>query len=96
MSVLRTEDVLMQLAYSEKQWLDGYEETVKSALSRKAAFDRRVLAKYPGHVSFPVGSLVQIRHSDLDNTFKLEWKLAAKWSETHRITKRLQNSYQVE
>ena len=40
MSVLRTEDVLTQLAYSEQQQLDGYEETVKSALSWKAAFGR--------------------------------------------------------
>ena len=95
-SVLRTENMLTQLAYSEQQRLDGYKETVKSALSWKAAFDRRVLAKYPGHVSFPVGSLVQICRSDLDNTFKLERKLATKWSKPHRITKRLQNSYQVE
>ena len=39
---------------------------------------------------------MQIHRSDLDNTFKLERKLAAKWSEPHRITKHLQNSYQVE
>ena len=43
-----------------------------------------------------MGSLVQIRRSDLDNTFKLERKLAARWSEPHRITKRFRNSYQVE
>ena len=47
-------------------------------MNQKAAFDRRVLAKSPGEVVFTWGQLVQVYRSDLDYTFKAEWKMLPK------------------
>jgi len=75
--------------------LDGYKATIHHAANRKNAFDRRLLTKKPGQVTFKCGQLVQIYHSDLDFTFKMERKLLSKWSQLQRISKRLQNSYKL-
>jgi hypothetical protein len=85
-----------QMAYVAQQRLDGYEAIVHHAVSRKGAFDRRMLAKKPGQVIFKCGQLVQIYRSDLDYTFKTERKLLPKWSQPRRIVKRLRNSYTLE
>lgn len=54
-STLRQSDVLTQMAYVEQQHLDGYEETVRHALKRKAAFDKKILQRMPGEVTFKIG-----------------------------------------
>jgi hypothetical protein len=69
---------------------------VRHALKRKTTFDQRVLTKSPGEVIFEKGALIQIKRSNLENTFKMDRKLAPRWSIPHRITKRLWNSYELE
>ena len=70
-----------QMAYIAQQRLDGYEVIVRYAVSRKGAFDCRILTKKPGQVIFKCGQLVQIYCSNLDYTFKTEQKLLLKWSQ---------------
>jgi hypothetical protein len=53
-------DTALQMAYVAQQRLDGYAEAVGHALKRKATFDKRVLARKPGEVTFSRGQLVQI------------------------------------
>ena len=89
-------DVALQLAYMAQQRLDGYAEAVTHALKRKNTFDKRVLARKPGEVTFSKGQLVQIYRSDLDHTYKMERKLLPKWSTPQRITARHLNSYTLE
>jgi hypothetical protein len=89
-------EVETQMAYVVQQRLDRYEAIVRHVVSRKGAFDRRMLAKKPGQVVFKQGQLVQIYRSDLDYTFKTECKLLPKWSQPRRITKQLRNSYKLE
>lgn len=84
-SSLRTTDVLAQVAYVKQQRLDGYDEIVKHAIKRKAAFDKKLLQRAPGEVIFKIGQLVQVYHNDLDYTFKTERKLIPKWSVPRRI-----------
>ena len=78
-------DTALQMAYVAQQHLDGYAEAVAHALRRKATFNRKVLARNPGEVTFSKGQLVQIYRSDLDYTFKTEHKLLPKWSTPQRI-----------
>ena len=87
------DDVTTQMAYVAQQRLDGYAEAVAHAIKRKAAFDKRVLARNPGEVIFSKGQLVQIYRSDLDYTFKTERKLLPKWSPPQRVVDRSLNSY---
>ena len=84
------------MAYVAQQRLDGYAEAVAHALRRKSAFDKRVLSKTPGEVTFSKGQLVQIYRSDLDYTFKTERKLLPKWSTPQRVVSRHLNSYVLE
>jgi hypothetical protein len=90
------ENVTTQMAYVAQQRLDGYAEIVAHAIKRKAAFDKRVLARKPGEVSFAKGQLVQIYRSDLDHTFKTERKLLPKWSPPQRVAEQDPNSYTLE
>ncbi|KAG2337899.1 hypothetical protein BDR05DRAFT_834591, partial [Suillus weaverae] len=78
-------DISTQIAYIEQQRLDGYEEVVKHAIKRKAAFNKKLLQKPPGEVIFKISQLVQVYRNDLDYTFKTEWKLIPKWSVPRRI-----------
>ena len=71
-------------------------EAVAHALRRKTVFDRKVLTKNPGEVTFSKGQLVQIYQSDLDYMFKTEQKLLPKWSNPHHITSKQLNSYMLE
>ena len=89
-------NVITQMAYVAQQRLDRYAAAVTHALKRKNAFDRKVLKQSPGEVTFSIGQLVQIYHSDLDYTFKTECKLLPKWSSPQRITTRNANSYSLE
>ncbi|TFY75650.1 hypothetical protein EWM64_g8362 [Hericium alpestre] len=93
MLVLRAGDVDMQMAYVAQQCLNGYEAMVNHAIQCKSAFDRRLLKGKPGEVLFSIGQLVQVYRSDLSHTFKVERKLLAKWSQPHRITGCIRNSY---
>jgi hypothetical protein len=95
-SILLPQDVNVHMAYVAQQHLDGYDTTIRHTLSRKAAFDRRILAKSPGQVTFTCGQLVQVYRSDLDYTFKAKRKILPKWSRPYRIRKRLRNSYKLE
>ena len=89
-------DAAIHMAYVAQQCLDGYDKAVRHAIKRKTAFDRCVLKRQRTEVTFTLGQLVQIYRSDLDNTFKMERKLLPKWSQPHRITSRLRNSYRLE
>ena len=91
-----TDDVAVQMAYVAQQRLDGYAEMVAHAIKRKSTFDKRVLTRKPGEVTFPKGQLVQIYRSDLDYTFKTERKLLPKWSPPQRVVARNLNSYTLE
>jgi transposase InsO family protein len=90
------QDVAAQMAYVAQQRLDGYAEAVTHAMRRKSAFDRKVLGRTPGEVTFSIGQLVQIYRSDLDDTFKTERKLLPKWSPPHRVASKILNSYTLE
>jgi len=90
------QDVSSQITYMMQQRLDGYAEAVAHAVKRKSAFDRKVLAQKPGEVIFSKGQLVQVYHSDLDDTFKTERKLLPRWSPPYRIVSRSLNSYTIE
>ncbi|KAG6839111.1 hypothetical protein C0991_005716 [Blastosporella zonata] len=92
-SVLRADDVNLQLAYAGQQRLDGYAATVHHAIKRKATFDKRVLAETKNKVVFKAGNLVQVYRSDLDYTFKTEKKLLPKWLIPRRVVARNVNSY---
>lgn len=90
------EDVTTQMAYVAQQRLDGYAGMVAHAIKRKRVFDKRVLARKPGEVTFSKGQLVQIYRSDLDYTFKTDRKLLPKWSPPQRVAERACNSYTLE
>jgi len=85
----------IHMAYVAQQRLDGYDEAIRHTLKWKATFDKRVLQRHPGEVVFTKGQLVQVYPNDLDYTFKMEQKLLPKWSQPHRVTERLCNSYQL-
>ena len=90
------QDVAAQMAYVAQQRLDGYAEAVAHAVKRKSTFDKKVLAQKSGEVTFSKGQLVQVYHSDLDETFKTECKILPKWSPLYRVTARELNSYTLE
>lgn len=84
------------MAYVGQQHLDGYDNTVRHALKRKAVFDRKVRKRTPREVIFSTGELVQVYRSDTDYSFKALYKLLPKWSKPHRILERISNSYRLE
>ena len=84
------------MVYVAQQRLDGYKVIVKHVVSRKGTFDCWVLAKKTGQVIFKHGQLIQIYRSNIDYSFKTEWKLLPKWSQPWQIVKWLQNSYMLE
>ncbi|KAJ7255442.1 hypothetical protein B0H12DRAFT_1016318 [Mycena haematopus] len=84
------------MGYVEQQRLDGYANRVAYALGRKAAFDKKVLASRAGVVDFERGQLVQVYRSDLTYTMSNDRKFTVRWSEPHRVTRRLLNSYELE
>jgi len=86
----------IHMVYVAQQRLDGYDKAIRHALKWKATFDKRVLQRHPGEVVFTKGQLVQVYRNDLDYTFKTERKLLPKWSQPHRVTERLRNSYRLE
>ncbi|KAG6841251.1 hypothetical protein C0991_000536 [Blastosporella zonata] len=92
-SVLRMEDVDLQMAYAGQQRLDGYAAAVKHAMRWKATFDKRVLAQSKHEVVFKPGDLVQIYRNNLDYTFKTDRKLLPKWSTPRKVVNRDVNSY---
>jgi hypothetical protein len=65
-------------------------------MDRKTRFDRRVLGSTDGEVVFEKGQLVQIYRSDMAKNISSERKLALMWSEPHRVSERLLNSYKLE
>jgi hypothetical protein len=91
-----SDEVEVQMAYVEKQRLDGYAHISSHAHRRKLAFDRKVLAQAPREVIFKAGQLVQVYRSDLDFTFKAERKMEPKWSAPRQVTSRDRNSYKLE
>ena len=89
-------DAALQMAYVTQQQLNGYAEAVAHALRRKNTFDKRIITKNPGEVTFSKGQLIQIYRNNLDYTFKTEHKLLLKWSTPQRVTSRHLNSYTLE
>jgi transposase InsO family protein len=95
-TALTAEDASVHMAYVEQQRLDGYANRVAYAMGRKAAFDRKVLASRAGVVTFERGQLVQVYRSDLTYTMRNDRKLTVRWSEPHRVKRRILNSYELE
>ena len=89
-------DFDLHIAYAAQQRLDGYAEAVQHAMDRKTRFDRRVLDSKEGEIIFKKGQLVQIHRSDLAKSISSERKLTPMWSEPHRISEQLLNSYKLE
>jgi hypothetical protein len=90
------QDFDIHAAYAAQQRLDGYAEAVRHAMDRKTRFDRRVLDSKEGEVTFEKGDLVQIHRTDLAKSISSERKLTPMWSEPHRISERILNSYKLE
>lgn len=96
-SVLKPQDVAVQVAYVDQQNLDGYDSIVRHAAKRKAVFDRKVLGSKEGEVTYKVGDLVQVYRSDMTHTVSTEKKLVLMWSATpYRVRERVVNSYVLE
>ena len=95
-SMPATQDFDTHMAYAAQQRLDGYSEAVRHAMDRKTRFDRRVLDSREGEAVFQKGQLVQIYRKDLAKTISSERKLTPMWSEPHRVSERLLNSYKLE
>ena len=95
-SMPATQDFDTHMAYAAQQRLDGYSEAVRHAMDRKTRFDRRVLDSREGEVIFQRGQLVQIYRNDLAKSISSERKLTPMWSEPHRVSERLLNSYKLE
>ena len=89
-------DFDIHMAYAAQQRIDGYLEAVRHAMDRKTRFDRRVLESKEGEVVFEEGQLVQIYRNDLAKSISSERKLAPMWSEPHRVSERILNSYKLE
>ena len=90
------QDFNTHMAYAAQQRLDGYSEAVRHAMDRKTRFDRRVLDSKEGEVIFEKGQLVQIYRNDLAKSIGTERKLTPMWSEPHRVSERILNSYKLE
>jgi hypothetical protein len=89
-------DAAMHMAYVDQQRLDVFDRQIAYATARKAAFNRKVLGSSGGEVIFKPGELVQVFRSDLVKTVSNERKLTCRWSEPHRVQRRLLNSYTLE
>lgn len=95
-SMPTSSDFDTHMMYAAQQRLDGYSEAIRHAMDRKTRFDRRVLESREGEVMFEKGQMVQVHRSDIAKTIGSERKLAVMWSEPHRITEKLLNSYKIE
>jgi hypothetical protein len=84
------------MVYMAQQRLNGYSKAIKHVMDFKARFDRRVLDSREGEVIFKEGQLVQIYQNDLAKLISSEHKLTPMWSEPHRISEWLLNSYRLE
>ncbi|CAK5283658.1 unnamed protein product [Mycena citricolor] len=93
---IQEDEAIRHVAYAEQTRLDGYAKRVKYALSRKAAFDKKVLKSRAGNVVFKEGELVQVFRSDLAETVSNDRKLTCRWTEPHRVKARTRNSYTLE
>ncbi|KAI9455281.1 hypothetical protein HD554DRAFT_2030988, partial [Boletus coccyginus] len=62
----------------------------------KTMFDKQVLKQHSGEIIFSKGQLVQVYRNNLNYTFKTEYKILPRWSEPHRVTEHLRNSYRLE
>src|ERR1700678_1349937 len=94
-SLLAPADINTHMAYAVQQRLDGYSEAVRHAVSRKAAFDRKVMKK-GGVTTFKRGQLVQTYRNDLANTLSTARKLQPMWTGPYRVVERMLNSYKLE
>jgi hypothetical protein len=90
------QDFNTHMAYTAQQRLNGYSEAIRHAMDRKTRFDRRVLNSREGEVSFEKGHLVQTHRSDLAKSIGSERKLAPMWTEPHRVSEKILNSYKLE
>jgi hypothetical protein len=89
-------DVVLQMAYTAQQHLDGYSQIVDHAVERKRVFDKKVRLWAPREVVFLAGQLVQVYRSDLDFSFRTERKMEPKWSAPRRVVSRERNSYTIQ
>lgn len=89
--VFQGASAITQIAYTEQQCLDRYEETVCHTIRWKSAFDKKLLQYTPKEVIFHPGQLVQVYYNNLDYTFKAECELIPKWLTSHRVQLRILN-----
>ncbi|KAJ7209813.1 hypothetical protein B0H12DRAFT_984945, partial [Mycena haematopus] len=82
------DDVDVQHAYATQQRFDGYARAVKHGVSRKEAFDRRVLDSKVGEVVFAPGDLVQVLDPKYKKTFLTSKKILPEWSGAFRVKER--------
>lgn len=94
-SMPSSQDFDMHIAYAAQQRLDGYSEAVQHAMQRKTRFDRQVLDSKEGEIVFEKGQLVQIYRNDLAKSIGSERKLTPMWTEPHRVSEKLLNSYKL-
>jgi hypothetical protein len=84
------------MTYAAQQRLNGYAETVRHAIRRKAMFDKKVRKSKTGEVTFTKGQLVQVFDSGLAKTLRTERKLQVMWLGPHRVKEQILNSYRLE
>jgi hypothetical protein len=95
-SVPVPQDFDTHMAYAAQRRLDGYSEAIRHAMDRKTRFDRRVLESGQGETTFEKGRLVQVYCNDLAKSIGSERKLMPMWSEPHRVSEKMLNSYKLE
>jgi hypothetical protein len=91
---LNTQDTAIHMAYAEQQHIDGYEAVVKHAIAWKHVFNK-CMWKNSSKITLKEGQLIQVYHSDLDYTFKMECKVMPKWSQPYRVMKCIWNAYRL-
>jgi hypothetical protein len=89
-----TQDTAIHMAYVEQQHIDRYKAAVKHAIAQKCAFNK-CMWKNSSEITFKEGQLIQVYHSNLDYTFKMECKVTPKWSQPYRVMKRIWNAYRL-
>lgn len=81
---------IAHLAFVDALRSDGWARSIDHATTRKRHFDKKVKA-----IDFLVGDIVQVYDDRLDKNYKLDNKLAARWSGPMQINTKLLNSYEV-
>jgi hypothetical protein len=90
------QDFDTHIAYAAQQRPDGYWEAVQHAMDLKMRFNRRMLASIKEEVAFKKGDLIQVYCNNLAKSISTKHKLSPMWTEPHRVSEQLLNSYELE